>query len=159
MEQAYNNILEIRNNVFSLAPVLASFYSECNQREDNLFLAFVVLPLLFNEDWVAKKQLIRVDSRLPAWVIGNKFRIEGLPSRMRYFHDIVIKCLQYAIDMKWLEVDGTTVSFNADRQEWNKSVFYREQMDNARNLNKLLKDMEVVEIFTILGIKEIWMQG
>ena len=158
MEQAYNDILTIRNNVFTLTPILVSFYSECKQREDNLFLVFVVLPLLFNEDWVEKKQVIRVDSRLQTWVIDNKFRIEGLPSRIDYFQDITIKCLQYAIDMKWLTIDGTTIMFNNDNSVWSNSKFYREQIDNARNLNKLFKDMSVADILTILGVKDIWKQ-
>lgn len=158
MEQAYNDILIIRNNVFTLTPILVSFYSECKQREDNLFLALVVLPLLFNEEWVEKKQVIRVDSRLQTWVIDNKFRIEGLPSRIDYFQEITIKCLQYAIDMKWLTIDGTTVTFKQDNAVWSKSRFYREQIDNAKNLNKLFKDMSVADILTILGVKDIWKQ-
>lgn len=158
MEQAYNDILTIRNNVFTLTPILVSFYSECKQREDNLFLALVVLPLLFNEEWVEKKQVIRVDSRLQTWVIDNKFRIEGLPSRIDYFQEITIKCLQYAIDMKWLTIDGTTVTFKQDNAVWSKSRFYREQIDNAKNLNKLFKDMSVADILTILGVKDIWKQ-
>lgn len=158
MEQAYNDILTIRNNAFTLTPILVSFYSECKQREDNLFLALVVLPLLFNEEWVEKKQVIRVDSRLQTWVIDNKFRIEGLPSRIDYFQDITIKCLQYAIDMKWLSIDGTTVTYNQDNAVWSNSKFYKEQIDNAKNLNKLFKDMSVADILTILGIKDIWKQ-
>ena len=88
MEQAYDDILKIRNNIFTLTPILASFYSECKQQENNLFLAFVVLPLLFNEEWLGKKQNIRIDSKLTAWVMDNKFKIEGLPSRIDYFWDI-----------------------------------------------------------------------
>lgn len=156
MEQAYNDILTIRNNVFTLTPILASFYSECKQKEDNLFLAFIVLPLLFNEEWVEKKQGIRVDSRLQSWVIDNKFRIEGLPSRIGYFHDITIRCLQYAVDMKWLFIDGATVMYNKDKTDWSKSRFYKEQIVNAKNLNKLFKDLSVTDILTILGIKSIW---
>lgn len=158
MEQAYNDILTIRNNVFTLTPIIASFYSECNQAKDNLFLAFIVLPLLFNEKWVAKKQNIYNVSKLPAWVMENKFRIEGLPSRIDYFQDITIKCLQYAIDMKWLTIDGTTITFNKDNTVWSNSKFYREQIDNAKNLNKLFKDMSVGDILTILGVKDIWKQ-
>jgi len=158
MEQAYNDILTIRNNVFTLTPILVSFYSECKQKEDNLFLALIVLPLLFNEEWVEKKQVIRVDSRLQTWVIDNKFRIEGLPSRIEYFQNITFKCLQYAIDMKWLTIDGTMVSYNQNKTEWNNSIFYKEQIDNAKNLNKLFKDMSVADILTILGVKDIWKQ-
>ena len=36
--------------------------------------------------------------------------------------------------------------------------FYKEQIDNAKNLNKLFKDMSVADILTILGIKDIWKQ-
>lgn len=156
MAQVYNDILTIRNNVFTLTPILASFYSECKQQENNLFLAFVVLPLLFNEEWVEKKQTIRVDSKLSAWVMDNKFKIEGLPGRIDYFQEITIKCLQYAVDMKWLSIQGTTVLFNTDKQYWSKSNLYKEQVENAKNLNKLFKDMDVVEILTILGVKDIW---
>lgn len=156
MAQAYNDILAIRNNVFTLTPILVSFYSECKQRKDNFFLAFIVLPLLFNEKWVAKKPRIQADSKLPAWVMGNKFRIEGLPSRIAYFHDITLKCLQYAIDMKWLKLNGTTIDYQPEKSEWRKSKFYSDQLDNARNLNKFFKEMEVVDILTILGIKDIW---
>jgi len=37
-----------------------------------------------------------------------------------------------------------------------KSRFCKEQIANAMNLNKLFKDMKVIEILTILGIKDIW---
>jgi hypothetical protein len=58
--------------------------------------------------------------------------------------------------MKWLSIQGTTILFNTDKQEWMKSRFYKEQIANAMNLNKLFKDMKVIEILTILGIKDIW---
>ena len=156
MEQAYNDILTIRNNVFTLTSILVSFYSECKQTKDNVFLAFIVLPLLFNEKWVAKKPKIQVGSKLPAWVMEDKFNIEGLPSRITYFHDITLKCIQYAIDMKWLKLNGTTLVYQPENTEWEKSKYYSDQLDTARNLNKLLKKLEVVEILTILGIKDIW---
>ena len=91
-------------------------------------------------------------------MIDNKFRIEGLPSRIDYFQDITIKCLQYAIDMKWLTIDRTTITFNNGNSDWSNSKFYREQIDNAKNLNKLFKDMSVADILTILGVKDIWKQ-
>ena len=157
MAQAYNDILTIRNNAFTLTPILVSFYSECKQTKDNFFLAFVVLPLLFKEKWVEKKPRILIDSKLPAWVMGNKFSIEGLPSRISYFHDITLRCIQYAIDMKWLKLEGTTIVYQPEKkEEWSKSKFYSDQLDNSRNLNKLFKEMEVVDILMILGIKDIW---
>jgi len=58
--------------------------------------------------------------------------------------------------MKWLSIQGTTILFNTDKQEWMKSRFCKEQIANAMNLNKLFKDMKVIEILTILGIKDIW---
>ena len=60
--------------------------------------------------------------------------------------------------MKWLFIDGVAVMYNKDKTDWSKSIFYKEQIVNAKNLNKLFKDMNVTDILSILGIKSIWKQ-
>lgn len=153
------DILLVKNNVFTLTPILLSFYDGCSIKEDNLFLSFIVFPMMFNEEWNVNRQAFRVDSTLEAWKENSKLNLKGLPSRMAYYRDTTLRCLQYGIDMGWIDIEKTIVSvIEEKKREWEKSETYREQMTNARNFNKLIMGKSVAQIFTTLDIKEIWKQ-
>lgn len=157
MLRATEDILLVKNNVFTLTPILLSFYDGCSIKEDNLFLSFIVFPMMFNEEWNVNRQAFRVDSTLEAWKENSKLNLKGLPSRMAYYRDITLRCLQYGIDMGWIDIEKTIVSvIEEKKREWEKSETYREQMTNARNFNKLIMGKSVAQIFTTLDIKEIW---
>lgn len=157
MLRATEDILLVKNNVFTLTPILLSFYDGCSIKEDNLFLSFIVFPMMFNEEWNVNRQAFRVDSTLEAWKENSKLNLKGLPSRMAYYRDITLRCLQYSIDMGWIDIEKTIVSvIEEKKREWEKSETYREQMTNARNFNKLIMGKSVAQIFTTLDIKEIW---
>lgn len=160
MFQTANDILYIKNNVFTLTPVLMSFYEGCDIESDNIFLSFLLFPIIFNNKWMAQRQNIKSNSTLEGWKEDNRLELEGLPSRMEYFKDITLKCLQYAIDMGWIEIcAGRIILIDDKKKEWNKECLYREQMANAKNINKLMAGKSVVEIFSILDIKEVWKQS
>ncbi len=160
MYQTAKDILKIKNNVFTLTPVLLSFYEGCETEKDNLFLSFLLFPILFNNNWMIKRQSIRVDSTLEGWKEENKLQLEGFPSRVEYFKDITLKCLQYAVDMDWIIINRCVVKLNDGKKtEWNKEMFYKDQMSNARNINKLMMGKSVGQIYSILDIKEIWKQS
>lgn len=157
MLRATEDILLVKNNVFTLTPILLSFYDGCSIKEDNLFLSFIVFPMMFNEEWNVNRQAFRVDSTLEAWKENSKLNLKGLPSRMAYYRDITLRCLQYGIDMGWIDIEKTIVSvIEEKKREWEKSETYRVQMTNARNFNKLIMGKSVAQIFTTLDIKEIW---
>ena len=159
MLRATEDILLVKNNVFTLTPILLSFYDGCSIKEDNLFLSFIVFPMMFNEEWNVNRQAFRVDSTLEAWKENSKLNLKGLPSRMAYYRDITLRCLQYGIDMGWIDIEKTIVSvIEEKKREWEKSETYREQMTNARNFNKLIMGKSVAQIYTTLDIKEIWKQ-
>lgn len=159
MIRATEDILLVKNNVFTLTPVLLSFYDGCSIKEDNLFLSFIVFPMMFNEEWNVNKQPFRVDSTLELWKENSRLNLKGLPNRMAYFRDITLKCLQYGIDMGWIVIEKTIVNVVEERKkEWKKSKIYSEQMANARNFNKLLTGKSVAQIYITLDIKEIWKQ-
>lgn len=159
MNQTTNDILLIKNNVFTLTPVLMSFYSECTISEDNLFLSFLVFPVIFNEEWILKKQGIRSDSTLETWKEKNRLHMEGFTSRMDYFRDITLKCIQYAVDMEWISIDGCSARIEKGKaEEWQVKGAPEEPMSNAKNLNKLFNGRDVVDIYSTLGVKDIWKQ-
>lgn len=159
MFRAIDDILFVKNNVFTLTPVLMSFYDGCCIKDDNLFLSFIVFPMIFNEEWNVNKQPFRVDSTLEAWKENNRLNLKGLPSRMTYFRDITLRCLQYGVDMGWIVIERTTIIVIAEKKkEWNKNKIYSEQMINAYNFNKLLIGKNVAQIYSVLDIKEIWKQ-
>ena len=168
MNQTTNDILLIKNNVFTLTPVLMSFYSECTISKDNLFLSFLVFPIIFNEEWILKKQGIRSDSTLETWKEKNRLHMEGFTSRMDYFRDITLKCIQYAVDMEWISIEGCSVKVEEGKssewmgkgvaEEWQVKGAPEEPMSNAKNLNKLFNGRDVVDIYSTLGVKDIWKQ-
>lgn len=134
-----------------------AFYEGCKIEKDNLFLAFIVFPLIFNEKWIAQNPRIIATSKLASWKEDKKLYLQGLPGRVEYFRDITIKCIQYGLDMNWIILEGNTITINKDNSKnWKASQFYSNQQKSAKAINNLFNGLSVVDIYATLDIKEAW---
>ena len=80
------DLRRIKYNAFTLAPILMSFYKECQIAKDNVLLAYLVFPILYSEKWKNFNNIrINRNSRLDVWVLNDKMPLMGLNDRISFF--------------------------------------------------------------------------
>ena len=58
MSKFIENISTLQNNTFALTPLLVSFYKNLKPTDKNILLAYFVLPLVLNNEFLEKIQKI-----------------------------------------------------------------------------------------------------
>jgi hypothetical protein len=151
MSKFVDNIFTIHNNIFSLTPIIISFYKNYRSREKDILLAYFVLPIALNPDIVDEIKNITVKSNLTRLVTNKKF-MAGFQDRFKQFQQITNDCLQYAVDCKYIEVDN-----KMSIKVTNKDILYTDSsLNNAVNLASKLPKMftlDVINTYYVFGIK------
>lgn len=104
MSKFIENISTLQNNTFALTPLLVSFYKNLKPTDKNILLAYFVLPLVLNNEFLEKIQKITTASNLSR-ITRDKDIMAGFEERFYLYKEQTNKCLQYAIDCKYIEVD------------------------------------------------------
>jgi hypothetical protein len=105
MSRFIENISTLQNNTFILTPVLVSFYKNLKPTDKNILLAYFVLPLVLNNEFLEKIQKITTASNLSR-ITKDKNIMAGFEERFYFYKEQTNKCLQYAIDCKYIEVNN-----------------------------------------------------
>ena len=151
MSKFVDNIFTIHNNIFSLTPIIISFYKNYRSREKDILLAYFILPIALNPDIVNEIKSITIKSNLTRLVTNKKF-MAGFQDRFKQFQQITNDCLQYAVDCKYIEVDN-----KMSIKVTNKDILYTDNsLDNAINLASKLPKMftlDVINTYYTFGIK------
>ena len=104
MSKFIENISTLQNNTFILTPLLVSFYKNLKPTDKNILLAYFVLPLVLNNEFLEKIQKITTASSLSR-ITRDKDIMAGFEERFYFYKEQTNKCLQYAIDCKYIEID------------------------------------------------------
>lgn len=104
MSKFIENISTLQNNTFILTPLLVSFYKNLKPTDKNILLAYFVFPLVLNKEFLEKIQIITTASNLSR-ITKDKDIMAGFEERFYFYKEQTNKCLQYAIDCKYIEVD------------------------------------------------------
>ena len=99
-----DNVSTIHNNVFSLTPILISFYTNLKKREKNILLAYLIFPIVFNQECLTELLEFNSNSRLTR-ITTNKKIMAGFQENFEYYKQITNNCLQYAVDCNFIEID------------------------------------------------------
>ena len=105
MSKFIENISTLQNNTFILTPLLVSFYKNLKPTDKNILLAYYVLPLVLNNEFLEKIQKITTASNLSR-ITRDKDIMAGFEERFCFYKEQTNKCLQYAIDCKYIEVNN-----------------------------------------------------
>ena len=105
MSKFIENISTLQNNTFALTPLLVSFYKNLKPTDKNILLAYFVLPLVLNKEFLEKIQKITTASNLSR-ITKNKDIMAGFEERFCFYKEQTNKCMQYAIDCKYIEVNN-----------------------------------------------------
>ena len=105
MSKFIENISTLQNNTFALTPLLVSFYKNLKPTDKNILLAYFVLPLVLNNEFLEKIHKITTASNLTR-ITKDKNIMAGFEERFYFYKEQTNKCLQYAIDCKYIEVNN-----------------------------------------------------
>jgi hypothetical protein len=153
MSKFIENISTLQNNTFILTPLLVSFYKNLKPTDKNILLAYFVFPLVLNNEFVNKFQRITTASNLSR-ITKNKDVMAGFEDRFYYYKEQTNKCLQYAIDCRYIEVNEnlTVTVINADNRSMDirldKSLRLASQLSNIFTKN-------VTNTYYAFGIKAL----
>ena len=104
MSKFIENISTLQNNTFILTPLLVSFYKNLKPTDKNILLAYFVFPLVLNKEFIGNIKQINSSSNLSR-ITKNKDIMAGFEERFYFYKEQTNKCLQYAIDCRYIEVD------------------------------------------------------
>lgn len=104
MSKFIENISTLQNNTFILTPLLVSFYKNLKPTNKNILLAYFVFPLVLNKEFIGNIKQINSSSNLSR-ITKNKDIMAGFEERFYFYKEQTNKCLQYAIDCKYIEID------------------------------------------------------
>ena len=163
MSKYIDNVYKVNNNTFLLTPLIVEFYKELKVTNKNVLLSYLVLPLVLNNK--SKEALISASTRSSIFsFVSNKQKnkdgvkhvenIFGLPDRIFEYKEQTNRCLQFAIDSKWISLNED-LSVNVLNKSGNKPLELKDSLKAASNLHKIFKDLDVVTIYRLLGIKKL----
>ncbi|WP_165021209.1 three component ABC system middle component [Dysgonomonas sp. ZJ279] len=149
-----DSISTIHNNVFSLTPILLSFYTNLKKREKNILLAYLIFPIVFNQECLKELLEFNSNSRLTR-ITTNKKIMAGFQENFEYYKHITNNCLQYAIDCNFIEIDDDlSVKVKVANNETTNIIdpSLNNSMRLASRLHKIFT-LDVLNIYIQFGIK------
>lgn len=153
MSKYLDNIETLQNNVFVLTPLLVSFYRNLKKSNNNLLLAYFVFPIVLNKKYLGKLLNLKVNSNMNI-LTENKNIMAGFEDRFEYYKEITNRCIQYALDCKYIEIDeNLSVSVITNEHLYTDPIL----KDSFKVANQLYKifTKNVVNTYYTLGIKSL----
>ena len=153
MSKFIENISTLQNNTFALTPLLVSFYKNLKPTDKNILLAYFVLPLVLNNEFLEKIQKITTASNLSR-ITRDKDIMAGFEERFYFYKEQTNMCLQYAIDCRYIAVDkNLTITVINDNNRpadtrLDKSLRLASQLSNIFTKN-------VINTYYAFGIKAL----
>lgn len=153
MSKFVDNIIVLKTNVFALTPLLVSFYKNLKRQKKDILLAYFVFPIVLNNICLERLKNIKVTSRLSK-ITNDKDIMAGFEDRFEFYKDITNKCIQYAIECKYIKLsDDLSVSVLANNSLITDPVF-EGSIKLANNLHKVFT-IDVINTYYQFGIKKL----
>lgn len=153
MSRLVDNIFTLQNNVFALTPLLISFYKNLQSREKDMLLAYFVFPLVLNQECIENIKQLNHHSQLSR-ITRDKEIMAGFEERFEFYKDITNRCLQYALDCGYIEIDkNLTVHVISNEQMFTDPI-----LTNSLKLSSILYRVftrNVINTYYSFGIKKL----
>ncbi len=155
MSKIVDSIYKVNNNPFIFAPLIVEFYKYSESRPKDILLSYLILPLVLYETSENSLYYSNTKSSISTFT-RKKENLYGLTNRLNKYKDITNKCIQYLIDNNYLYLDEELIVniVNVDKKLHCVPTLKR-ALKSSEKLNKVFKDYDVVEIYKLLGIKEL----
>lgn len=143
----------IYNNPFLLTPLFVEFYKVYEGQEKDFLLAYLILPLVLHENTRATLKNARSSSSIHTFT-KKKDNLYGLPQRVQEYKELTNKCMQNAIDNKFLSIDEELrIRVVNDKNDYEPSL--KEAIKASANIIKIVKKFDIVAVFRLLGLKTL----
>lgn len=153
MSKFVDNIFTLQNNVFALTPLLISFYKNLQSKEKDMLLAYFIFPLVLNRDCIEKIKQLNCKSQLGR-ITRDKGIMAGFEERFEFYKDITNRCLQYALDCRYIEIDkNLTIHVITDEQMFTDPIL-KDSLTLSSNLHRVFT-RNVINIYYSFGIKKL----
>ena len=153
MSRYIDNIYTIQNNPFILTPLIIEFFTKSASKPKNLLLAYLVLPLVLYETSQLSIGKSTTRSSISSFK-RKKENLYGLPERVERYKDITNKCLQHAIDNNYIEINKD-LSVEVLERKITSTKNLSKALKASSNLHKIFKDIDIVAIYRLLGVKTL----
>ena len=153
MSKFIENISILQNNTFVLTPLIVSFFKNLKPSDNNLLLAYFVFPLVLNHEFVEKIKQLRSTSSLSR-ITKDKDIMAGFEERFYYYREQTNKCLQYAIDCKYIEIDKKLRVLVIHDENMITDARLNKNMNIASQLYKIFTK-NIINTYYAFGIKAL----
>jgi hypothetical protein len=158
MNKYIDSVYKVHNNPFVFTPLIVAFYENLERKPKNILLAYLVLPIVLNERSKQTLQTARSTSSIHTFIDSKdkskRENVFGLPERIQNYKEITNQCIQHAIDNQWISLNED-LSIEFLKKIDNKVENLNQSFKASSNLHKIFKDLDVVAIYRLLGVKEL----
>ena len=148
MSSIIDALYELKYNPFEYGAYLASFYTAADEKENNLLLAPLVVPLCSHP--IFGQKLFNSNVKSTIWsVFDNRTRLYDLQERIDGFQHLTEQCIDYCLANDWLSVDEQNLVLRACN-DYDATFSHKK---SANKLGRLFSGHSVVEIYAFLGVK------
>lgn len=153
MIEVIENFECLESNIFTLTPLLVSFYRNMPLRKGNLLYAYLLFPLLLHPPFYTIK---RINSRTKlSRIITDKDIMAGFQERFNYYRMLTNECIQYGIESNWLKLIASECSITVNQVYGiPKSNNLGKAFELASQLHKVFTK-NIVNTYIGFGIKEL----
>lgn len=153
------NISIIYNNPFIFSPIFVEFYSSISQKEKNILLSYLVLPLTLYHPSQSAIKNSQAGSRSTIYSVFSERKTEervfGLEERIKSYKSLTNNSLQYAISSGMLILNEDLSVSVKNPKLANKKLCQKDSLTAARKLGRLFAQYDIPTCYGILGVKEI----
>lgn len=153
MTKYIDSLQIIYKNPFILAPLITNFYSNINKKSNNILLAYLVFPMVLNNDRRNFLLKSKINSSIYTFK-SNRSLLVGIPDNLAYFKDLTSSSIQHAIDNNWILINED-MSVSVVKNQKNIQGHLGDAYRATAKLNNIFGDIDVVSLYKYLGVKKI----
>lgn len=153
MSKAIENFECLESNIFTLTPLLVSFYRNLPLQKGNLLFAYLLFPLLLHPPFYSIK---RITSKTKlSRITTDKDIMAGFQERFNYYRVLTNECVQYGIESNWLRLNPNDCSITVTNvYGMSKSKNFGKAFELASKLHKVFT-RNIINTYIGFGIKEL----
>lgn len=150
---AIEHLYVLHNNPFLFARAMAAFFESVGNKEHTLVLAYLVLPIILDEENRKVLGRARPNSNLRTFV-AHEERLRSLPKRVEHYREITNSTLRYLFSLKVIETVDNTVQV-VRKETIADQVTLDGLIKAAQVLGRFFKDYPVPAIYRMVGVMSL----
>jgi len=153
MSKFVDHIFTIHNNPFMLFPLICEFFKTTPTKSNNILLAYLVLPLVLNEQCRTTLIKAKTTSSILSFATKNE-NLFGLPERLEDYKNLTNQCILQAKNMGIIAINDD-LSVSVLGAVPSTSADFKDHLKASKNIHKIIKELDVVTVYRILGVKAL----